>query len=493
MNNTELRKKLSLGEGGTLEVKKKYSKESFGRVICAFLNTKGGYLVLIPSSADCQHLPEYQEKIKSLIQNDIVPHTPIFVNVSAEGQPPALIVEVPEGLNKPYSFQNAFFLRKDDRSDEADIQEIHSMLLDQQVIPTRWERMFSDEIDPEMFSKDELKRLKSIIPFQDDDSLMRVLETMSLMRQGRLTNAADILLTENPAIRHPQIRVRAVCYVKKTDNQYKDYKIFEGPALQMMEEILHFIERNTPSQAVFTEGTAQREMRSQYPIKAIREGLVNAFAHRDYASYSGGIRVEIGRDSLAIWNSGTLPDGVTLSDLKSGHVSVLRNPDIANYFYRRGYMEMLGRGSILIQQECEKAGNKAPKWEVDDTGVTLTFFSARPMSGPMSGPAPEQGNSGTGPMSGPMSEELKQTIFQAEKENSKIGGVLKVLTIKSMSQSEMAEALSLKSVSGALKRAVTSLEKLQLIEKLLPDKARSRNQKYQLTNLGRQYLEETKP
>ena len=92
-----------------------------------------------------------------------------------------------------------------------------------------------------------------------------------------------------------------------------------------------------------------------------------------------------------------------------------------------------------------------------------------------------------------MSEELKQTIFQAEKENSKIGGVLKVLTIKSMSQSEMAEALSLKSVSGALKRAVTSLEKLQLIEKLLPDKARSRNQKYQLTNLGRQYLEETKP
>ena len=490
MTNAELRKKLLLGEGGALECKKKYTGESFGKTICSFLNSQGGYLVLMPEPSDSSEIPNWQKEIKSLIQNDIVPRTPIFVNASMDGQNPVLIVEVPEGLNKPYSFRNDFYLRKGGSSHKADVQEIHDILLKQQVLPTRWERMFSDEVGPEMFSQNELKHLNSVVSFHDDESLMRVLEKLSLMRQGRLTNAADILLTQDPAVRHPQIRIRAVCYVEKTDDHYSDYKMFEGPALQMLEEVLNFIERNTASQAVFTEGKAQRLMRTQYPMKAVREGLVNAFAHRDYASCSGGIRVEIGRKTLSIWNSGSLPDGISLKTLKSGHVSVLRNPDIANYFYTRRYMEMLGRGSLLIQQECEKAGNKEPKWEVDDTGVTLTFFADRPMSGPMS----EQNKADVGPMSGPMSEKLKKEVLQADNENSKIGGVLKALTITPMSQSEMAEALSLKSVSGALKRAVKMLEqKFHFIEKTLPDKVRSRKQKYQLTALGRQYLEETAP
>ena len=97
-------------------------------------------------------------------------------------------------------------------------------------------------------------------------------------------------------------------------------------------------------------------------------------------------------------------------------------------------------------------------------------------------------------MSGPMSEELKRDVQQMKEKNSKVDGILKVLTIRPMSQGDMAEALCLKSVSGALKRAIKLLEqKFYFIEKTVPDKTRSRKQKYQLTALGRQYLEETQP
>ena len=286
MTKEELRKRLDLGEGGELEYKKNYSEESFGQVICSFLNTKGGYLVMMPDGDDVsrQTILELQKEVETWIQKEIVPRTPIFVNVAQTGRSPALVIEVPEGLNKPYSFRNVFYLRVGAMSRPANGQEIRNMLLAQQVTPTRWERIFSDEITAEDFEHDELMALRKSVSFGDEEELMHKLEELSLTRQGRLTNAADILLTENPAIRHPQIRVRAACFLEKTDDRYLDYKIFEGPALQILEDILKFIERNTASQAVFVNGRAQREMRSQYPMKAVREGLVNAFAHRDYSS-----------------------------------------------------------------------------------------------------------------------------------------------------------------------------------------------------------------
>ena len=108
----------------------------------------------------------------------------------------------------------------------------------------------------------------------------------------------------------------------------------------------------------------------------IREGIVNAFAHRDYSSFSGGIKVEISPVRLQIWNSGSLPDGVDADKLQQGHISVLRNPDIAHALYLQGYMEKLGRGSVLIRQACEENGLTPPVWYSEgSSGVTLTFFT----------------------------------------------------------------------------------------------------------------------
>ena len=96
-----------------------------------------------------------------------------------------------------------------------------------------------------------------------------------------------------------------------------------------------------------------------------------------------------------------------------------------------------------------------------------------------------------GPMTGPMTGTKLSDDYLAELEStSKMDVVMKILTKEPMSQSEIAAALGLNSVSGALKRAVEALEKkFHFIEKIVPDKTTSKKQKYRLTNLGKKFLE----
>jgi ATP-dependent DNA helicase RecG len=103
--------------------------------------------------------------------------------------------------------------------------------------------------------------------------------------------------------------------------------------------------------------------------------LVNAFVHREYANFSGGISVDVYPGKLVIWNSGSLPPGLKIGDLTKEHPSMPRNPDIAQVFFLHGFMERIGRGTQKIVSACTEAGLDRPKWKVDDTGVTLTFFA----------------------------------------------------------------------------------------------------------------------
>ena len=153
-------------------------------------------------------------------------------------------------------------------------------------------------------------------------------------------------------------------------------KSFEGPLVPVLEQAYDFIIRNTPTTATFPKNELQRLDEFLYPPEAIREGFVNAFAHRDYTDSSGGIAVHIYPKRLVIWNSGSLPEGITPETLISGHLSVLRNPDIAHVLYLRGFMEKVGRGSVLILRKCKERGLAEPVWTSDEkTGVTLTFFA----------------------------------------------------------------------------------------------------------------------
>jgi ATP-dependent DNA helicase RecG len=94
--------------------------------------------------------------------------------------------------------------------------------------------------------------------------------------------------------------------------------------------------------------------------------------HRDYSDPTGEVFIGIYPDRIEITNRGKL----TLSDkqLKKKHDSIPPNPDITFIIFLDGIIEKVGRGTILITEEFEKLGLKAPRWEGKNGLVTLTLF-----------------------------------------------------------------------------------------------------------------------
>jgi ATP-dependent DNA helicase RecG len=225
------------------------------------------------------------------------------------------------------------------------------------------------------------------------------------------------------------------------------------PLVSVLEQVFTFIQRNTPSRSRFLPGQLAREEQSGYPPEAIREGLVNAFAHRDYADFRGGIAVHVYPDRLEIWNSGSLPDGMSPDDLVKGHVSVLRNPDIAHVLYLRGMMEKLGRGCVMIRKACEKQGLRLPEWLSGATGVTLTFFAM----------------------------EVTTEV------TTEVRAVLSALT-GTMTRQELQDKLGLKNAEHFRKHYLVPAVDGGFLAMTIPGKPKSRMQRYQATEKGRRAL-----
>jgi ATP-dependent DNA helicase RecG len=117
----------------------------------------------------------------------------------------------------------------------------------------------------------------------------------------------------------------------------------------------------------------QRRDRLAYPLPAIREAVVNALVHRDYSAFDGGMSVAVYDGSIEFWNSGSLPDEMTVEDLRTTHPSRPINPDIAQVCFLYGLMERWGIGTQQIIRACVESGLPEPEWKVDRNGVTLTL------------------------------------------------------------------------------------------------------------------------
>jgi len=108
-----------------------------------------------------------------------------------------------------------------------------------------------------------------------------------------------------------------------------------------------FQRRHLPIAGRIPDDSLVREDAPLYPVKALREALVNALCHRDYRHPGGSISLAIFDDRLEIASFGSLPGDLKAEELKRDRRSVLRNPLIAGAFYMRGLVERWGRGTQI--------------------------------------------------------------------------------------------------------------------------------------------------
>ena len=166
-----------------------------------------------------------------------------------------------------------------------------------------------------------------------NDSLKKILMRLKLMKKGKLTNAALLVFGENPQDFFLQSEVKCVKF-KGVDvsDEIIDMKIAEGDAVSQVEVVEKFIFNNIKKAAWIEPGKIERQEKWEYPPGAIREGLVNAIAHRDYQTTSK-VQVRIFDNRMEIWNPGKLPKELRIEDLRKEHKSIPKNPLLAKLFF----------------------------------------------------------------------------------------------------------------------------------------------------------------
>lgn len=376
------------GESEQLEFKESVRKEDIAKILCSFLNGKGGrVLVGVNNNNEPTHISNAEkvvEQLKVYLLSAIVPDAPITISVENIEGNDLIILKVYGGSKQPYLFDGSIYYRLADKTVKATSQQISELIHGRQKSETHWERQPALGVDLEDLDQ---KLILSVIKESRDNhrgnfegnNVIDFLSHYGLFQNGYFTNACVVLFAKTPAKYLPQIRVQLTEYAEgKTDNALLRNEVFEGNLFSIQDKLERYIE-NLGVRSVFDKNQWKR-IDFKFPPKALQEGVINALMHRDYSSHSSSVAISIYPDSFAISNSGHLPDDLKVSELKKSHRSHPVNPDIAHIVFLKGLIDKLGRGTVRVVELCRAEGLKDPVWKDNIDGVTLVFNSPKALA-----------------------------------------------------------------------------------------------------------------
>jgi len=157
---------------------------------------------------------------------------------------------------------------------------------------------------------------------------------------------------------------------------FKDRREFTGSLLKQLHETYMFIDRYNRNRSEIAG--LRRIDKRDYPAEAVREALLNALVHRDY-SLGDSTLISIFDDRIEFVSIGGLARGISFDDMMLG-VSVARNRNLANVFYRLTLIEAYGTGVPKIMRSYGSYAIK-PKFEVTDNAFKITLPNINEMSG----------------------------------------------------------------------------------------------------------------
>lgn len=226
----------------------------------------------------------------------------------------------------------------------------------------------------------ERARKKRAFPLAKDAGVERVLKSLNLTDNGKITNAALLLFGKEPQKFFPTSEVKCVQFYTNTISKpLASYQVFQGSLFEMIDNAVSFVMSHVDARVGERDKRAEVDIDFELPIKSVTESVVNAVCHRDYTS-NGSVQVMLFPDRLEVWNPGRLPVGITAAQLSLPHVSIPANPVLANPLYLAGYVERLGTGTSDMVDECVTMGLKAPEFVQDSNFRAILWRENAPSS-----------------------------------------------------------------------------------------------------------------
>jgi len=367
-------------EGRRIDFKEEVSG-TFYKLLSAFANTAGGTAVL--GVRDSDHAVtgidlrnNAQKKLADSISSRLGIH-PVIETQEIDGKN-ILIVTV-EQSRTPVAYDGRYYTRVGDTTREMLPDELRGFF--QESI--EWDSVLGtfdlDEIDAASVRRFlALARAAGrLTAIGSDEPVEAVLRRLGLIRDSRITNGAIVLFGKDPQKYFPNTILR-IGRFRRADIIIGDHEI-RGNLFAQFEEAERTIKnyigvRYDISEEAMRESFQRKEV-WDYPLPAIREALLNALIHRDYFNNTVQTQVRIFDDHIRFHNPGRLPEGVTIEMILREHYSYLRNPRIADIFYRAGLVERYGSGIERIIRAFRDAGTPAPTFSSTPLGFTIDMHT----------------------------------------------------------------------------------------------------------------------
>ena len=477
-------------EDKTLEFKRDLSSpRNVLKTLVAFANSAGGKLVIGVDDARqvvgmADPLGE-EERICNLIADAITPRLVPNVELMSVGDTTVLVVEVFPSSARPHYLnaqgpEQGVYLRLGSSNRQAGPDWIAQtrraaagLVFDEQPMPA----LSVQDLDLDAVAR-------WFGPERPLDTTR--LQTLKLLRadQGRMvpTQGAVLLFGTQRELHFPDAWVQCGRFRGHDKVDIFDQQDIHAHLPDAVAAIELFLKKHAYKSARF--GGMQREDVWSIPLAMLREAIVNALVHGDYAQRGTPVRVAFFDDRIDIESPGLLLPGMTVQDMQDG-VSRIRNPVIARVFRELQLAEQWGSGVKRIFAEAARQGLPKPCITEIATGVRLSLFLAQVHT---------VGQTSTAPAATPAAPPQPASRLESRLE-SRLGStlaakVLLLLHAQESGKAALAQALGHRSVSGELHKQIRRLLDQGLIAMTLPDKPASRLQRYRLTALALTLLEQ---
>ena len=333
---------------------------TFLKTVSAFSNYDGGTILFgVDDDGNIKGLPDVKQAcldIENKINDSITPQPGYTLEIQNNDQTIKLTVK--SGLQKPYLYKSKAYKRNDTATIEVDTLEFSRLVLDGKNI--RFEELPCK--DQELSFEILHRKLKETVRIENFDK--DTLKTLNLYDDvNGFNNAAGILADKN---HFPGIDI-----VKFGENIsiIQKRSTFENVSvLEVYEKAIEVFRDYYQYEVI--QGADRKKM-EKIPEAAFREAIANALIHRVW-DVDSQIRVSMFDDRIEIVSPGGLPSGITEEEYLFGKLSVLRNRNLANVFYRLGFVEIFGTGITRIKQLYAEALIK-PDFEVSENAIKIVL------------------------------------------------------------------------------------------------------------------------
>ena len=350
-------------------------KEDYLKWICGFANAQGGKIYIGKNDDGTVTGITNAKKLLEDIPNKVRDVLGIIVDVnlySEENKDYLEIVILPSSY--PVNYKGEYHYRSGSTKQLLKGAALTQFLFEKTGIT--WDSIPLDNLSTDDFWRDsfDIFRKQAILSKRMDEKDLnmtneQLLDSLGLIKNGKILRAGMMLFHQNPEKWINGSYIKIGFFESDSEISYMDE--IHGSLISQADKVIDLIFTKYLKANITYEGVTRVET-YPFPKPAIREAVYNAIVHKNYATQIP-IQISVYKDKLYISNDCILPSGWTVETLMGKHRSKPFNPNIANGFFRAGFIETWGRGIEKICEACRNYGTTLPEYTVYPEDIMIKF------------------------------------------------------------------------------------------------------------------------